>query len=303
MPPCTCRRGGHHPAGTRRRTRLGRRRRDRRVGIVGGDAPRRPVDGGAHALDVDQHVGAAVLDRLEASRSAGRTAPAPWRTRPTGRAPAGRCRAARRRRRPRRRRRGGADSSGPPSSSRGAPSSAPARSQPSARVRSMAGSASGWSSRRSTATSRVLAVGARRRRRHRRRRATRLRRRRRGPRSRPDSPATSAVGPLGRREVRRGRPAGRGSAPAPRRAPTSSSSDGRLDPTQADTARSTRARRCPHQPWSTMADQRSASGRPPSSIDPARTDGRRTRPSSRSVAASRSASWSSESSKSIGRRA
>ncbi len=35
------------------------------VGVAGRDAPRGPVDRGTHAFDVDQHVGAAVLHRLE----------------------------------------------------------------------------------------------------------------------------------------------------------------------------------------------------------------------------------------------
>ena len=55
----------HHPLRRVGAPDLGRGRRDGRVGIVA-DAPRRPVGGRAHALDVDEHVGAAVLHRLEA---------------------------------------------------------------------------------------------------------------------------------------------------------------------------------------------------------------------------------------------
>src|SRR5207249_2900169 len=47
----------HDPAGGVRAPHLGRRRRDRGLGIAGGEAPGRVVHGGAHALDVDEHVG------------------------------------------------------------------------------------------------------------------------------------------------------------------------------------------------------------------------------------------------------
>ena len=66
MPPWTCRVERQHPVGRVRAPGLGHRRRHRGLVIVGGDAPRRPPRRRPHALDVDQHVGAAVLDGLEA---------------------------------------------------------------------------------------------------------------------------------------------------------------------------------------------------------------------------------------------
>ena len=58
-------RRAHHALRRVGAPRLRGRRRDVRLGVAGADAPRRPVDRRAHALDVDQHVGAAVLHRLE----------------------------------------------------------------------------------------------------------------------------------------------------------------------------------------------------------------------------------------------
>ena len=56
----------HHPLRRVGAPDLRGRRGDRRVGVVGADAPCRPVDARAHPLDVDEHVGAAVLHGLEA---------------------------------------------------------------------------------------------------------------------------------------------------------------------------------------------------------------------------------------------
>ena len=56
---------GHDPAGGVGGPHLGGRRGDRRVGVARGERPGGVVDGRAHALDVDEHVGAAVLHRLE----------------------------------------------------------------------------------------------------------------------------------------------------------------------------------------------------------------------------------------------
>ena len=60
--------GGHHPAGGVASTRSWPSTRRRTAsGSPAASAPGGVVDGGAHALDVDEHVGAAVLDGLEAA--------------------------------------------------------------------------------------------------------------------------------------------------------------------------------------------------------------------------------------------
>ena len=138
------------------------RRRDRLVGVVGAEAPRGPVRRGAHALDVDEHVGAPVLHRLERAdrpaelhpvlrvldrhRRAPRRRAAEQLERRAAVAPRSSSDVGERRRR----RAGGA---GVPSSS----------SQPSGRVRSMAGSAGGRpsASRSTTNTRRAVGVGRR----------------------------------------------------------------------------------------------------------------------------------------------
>ena len=80
MPPCTCSPDAITRLAASRAPDLGGRRGDRRVGIAGRDGPGAVPGGRAHALDVDHHVGAPVLDRLERCRSAGRTGRGPWRT-------------------------------------------------------------------------------------------------------------------------------------------------------------------------------------------------------------------------------
>ncbi len=59
--------GRHDPAPGVGAPHLGRRRRARRVAVAGPHRPGRVVRRGSHALDVDEHVGAAVLDGLEAA--------------------------------------------------------------------------------------------------------------------------------------------------------------------------------------------------------------------------------------------
>ena len=69
MPPCTCSARGHDAAGRVAEPRSSRSTPRPTVGVVGRrrrtSAAQYTAD--AHALDVDEHVGAAVLDRLEAA--------------------------------------------------------------------------------------------------------------------------------------------------------------------------------------------------------------------------------------------
>ncbi len=185
MPPCTCsalaitRFDASRPTSSRSTPRS-------TVGVVDPEAPRRPVRARPHALDVDEHVGAPVLHGLERSdrptelhavlRVLDRHR---HRARPTRRRAArARPRWRRGRARRRRARRHRARVASAPSSS----------SQPSGRVRSIAGSAGGPArSRRG------------------RRRTRPVRRRRARPRARGRRSARTAPGPSVRRAPARRR--------------------------------------------------------------------------------------------------